>query len=113
MRNIVHSALSFALAATAAVTVLAPRSDAAVITPAGTPDGSTSLTNDNGATTANTIRSAVSVTGTPGSPFWTSTSTRIGYDSSGLGSAAGTTQIDARNSRQVNLSGNTLYASNG
>jgi hypothetical protein len=37
----------------------------------------------------------------------------VSYDGSGLGSSAGTTQIDARNSRQVNLADNILYASNG
>lgn len=80
------------------------------VTAAGTPNTSTTVINDNGATTANTIRSATTV---DGSVFWTSTSTRVGYYGSPIGSAAGTTQIDARNSRQVNLAGNTLYASNG
>jgi hypothetical protein len=83
------------------------------LTVAGAPDTTTSLTNDNGSTTANTIRSATSVNGSAGSPLWVSTSSRISYDSSGLGSSAGTTQIDGRNSRQVNLADNTLYASNG
>jgi len=83
------------------------------VTLAGTPDTTTTLTADGGATTANTIRSATAVTGTPGSPVWTSTSTRIGYDATGLGGAGTTAQIDARNSRQVNLADSTLYASNG
>jgi hypothetical protein len=80
------------------------------VTAAGTPNTTTTVINDNGATTANTIRSATTV---DGSVFWTSTSTRVSYYGSPIGSAAGTTQIDARNSRQVNLAGNTLYASNG
>src|SRR4051812_22738904 len=80
---------------------------------AGSPDTTTTLTNDGGATTASTIRSAVAVSGTPGSPVWTSTSVRVGYDATGLGTAGTTTQIDARNSRQVNLGNNVLYASNG
>jgi len=83
------------------------------ITTAGLPDTTTTMINDNGVTTANTIRSATSVSGTVGSPLWVSTSTRVSYDVSGLGSAAGTTQIDLRNSRQVNMSGNVLYAANG
>lgn len=83
------------------------------LTLTGTPDTATTLTSDGGATTANTIRSATSVNGTNGSAIWVSTSARIGYDSSGLGNSGGTTQIDARNSRQVNLANNTLYASNG
>src|SRR5262249_31131883 len=82
------------------------------VTLAGTPNTTTSLTSDGGATTANTIRSATSINGTVGSQFWTSTSTRIGYGSSGLGASGGTTQIDARNSRQVNLADSNLYASN-
>jgi hypothetical protein len=98
-----------------------PASDTYLVTPrvigtiglSGTPDTSTSLTNDNGATTANTIRSATSVNGTAGSPLWISTSVRVSYDASGIGSSGGTTQIDARNSRQVNLADNILYASNG
>jgi len=84
------------------------------VTLAGTPDTTTSITSDNGATTANSIRSATSVSGTPGSALWTSTSTRIGYNGTGLGGTGlDTTQIDARNSRQVNLADNILYASNG
>jgi len=84
------------------------------VTLAGTPSLTTTLTSDGGATTANTIRSATAVSSTAGSAVWTSTSARIGYDASGLGAAgAGTTQIDARNSRQTNLAGNILYASNG
>src|SRR4051794_22226286 len=83
------------------------------VTLAGVPDTSTALSSDGGLTTANSIRSAVSVNPTVGSGFWTSTSSRIGYGSSGLGATGGTTQIDARNSRQVNLADNTLYASNG
>ena len=70
----------------------------------------TTLANDNGATTANTIRSAASVDGT--TAFWVSTSSRVSYNSTPF-TSGGTTQIDARNSRQVNISGNTLYAANG
>ena len=81
------------------------------LTTAGTPNTTTTVINDNGVTTANSIRSATSLDGT--SAFWVSTSARVSYDGAGLGSAAGTTQIDARNSRQVNLSGNTLFAANG
>ena len=77
---------------------------------AGTVNTATTLINDNGATTANTIRSATSVDGT--SAFWVSTSSRVSYDASPFVSG-GTVQIDARNSRQVNMSGNTLYAANG
>ena len=80
------------------------------LTAAGTVNTATVLTNDGGAITANAIRSATSVDGT--SAFWVSTATRVSYDAVGLGSG-GTTQIDLRNSRQVNLSGNTLYAANG
>lgn len=80
------------------------------LTPAGVIDTTTTLTSDGGLTSANTIRSATSVDGT--SAFWTSTSSRIGYNSTPF-AAGGTTQIDPRNSRQVNLSGNTLFAANG
>lgn len=80
---------------------------------AGVPDTSTTVTSDGGVTTANTIRSATSVGGTAGSALWVSTSSRISYYGSGIGTSGGTTQIDARNSRQVNLLQNTLFASNG
>ncbi len=88
------------------------------LTAAGAVNTSTTITSDGGATTANTIRSATSVSGTAGSAIWTSTSSRVSYDGSGLGSlAATTTQIDARNSRQVNMSsgpgGSTLIGANG
>lgn len=83
------------------------------LTLAGTPDTNTALTNDGGGTAANTIRSATSASSTNGSALWISTSSRVSYNSSGIGNSGGTTQIDARNSRQVNLSGNMLYASNG
>ena len=98
-----------------------PASDTYLVTPrvigtltaAGVADTSTTIINDNGVTSANTIRSATSVGGTAGSALWVSTSSRVSYDGSGLGSSAGTTQIDARNSRQVNMSGNSLFAANG
>lgn len=80
------------------------------VTLAGTPDLSTAVTSDGGATTANTIRSATTVNG---SAYWTSTSARIGYFGTATGTSGGTTQIDARNSRQVNLADSILYASNG
>ncbi len=80
------------------------------LTVGGTINTTTTLINDNGATTANTIRSATSVDGT--TAFWVSTSSRVSYHGSPF-TAAGTTQIDARNSRQVNLSDNTLFAGNG
>jgi hypothetical protein len=80
------------------------------VTLAGTPDLSTAVTSDGGATTANTIRSATTVNG---SAYWTSTSSRIGYFGTATGTSGGTTQIDARNSRQVNLADSILYASNG
>ncbi|PYJ00171.1 MAG: hypothetical protein DME25_21340, partial [Verrucomicrobia bacterium] len=70
-----------------------------------------SMINDNGVTTANTIRSATSVDGS--SAFWVSTSTRVSYMGSPSVLGSGTVQIDARNSRQVNLKDNILYASNG
>lgn len=54
-----------------------------------------------------TIRSATSVNGT--SDFYVSTSAAVRL----MTTATTSTLIDARNSRQVNLSGNTLYASNG
>jgi hypothetical protein len=81
------------------------------LTTSGIPNTSTTLTNDGGATTANTIRSATSIDAT--TAFWVSTSSRVSYFGSPGGSAAGTTQIDARNSRQVNFADNILYASNG
>ena len=87
------------------------------ITAAGVPDTSTTIINDNGVTTANTIRSATGLSGAPGSPLWISTSTRVSFDGAGVGAPSGTVQIDARNSRQVNLStfagGPTLIAANG
>lgn len=83
------------------------------LTLAGTPDTSTSVINDNGATTANTIRSATTVGSTTGSAVWIGNSARVSYNGSGLGTSGGTTQIDARNSRQVNVANNVVYASNG
>jgi len=96
-----------------------PSSDTYLVTPrvigtltaAGTFSTPTTMTNDNGATTANTIRSATSIDGT--SAFWVSTSSRISYLGSPTPNGASTTQIDPRNSRQINLFGNTLYAANG
>lgn len=70
-----------------------------------------SIANDNGVTTGNTIRSATSTDGH--SAFWVATSSRVGYIASPAATGNGTTQIDARNSRQVFLSGNRLFASNG
>jgi hypothetical protein len=84
------------------------------VTLAGSPNLSTTITSDGGATTANTIRSATAVNSTAGSAIWTSTSSRIGYVGTALGNTGlGTTQIDARNSRQVGLADNIVYASNG
>src|SRR6185503_5376401 len=80
------------------------------LTALGVVGTTTTLINDNGVTTASTIRSATSVDGT--SAFWVSTSARVSYNGT-PSPASGTTQIDARNSRQVNLSGNKLYAANG
>lgn len=59
--------------------------------------------------TTGTIRSATTVSG---SSYYVSTSASVRYVAApGAGSVS--TLIDARNSRQVNLYGNTLYASNG
>jgi hypothetical protein len=96
-----------------------PAADAYTVTPreigtltaSGTFSIPTTLINDNALTTANTIRSATSVDGL--SAFWVSTSSRVSYLGAPSPSGAGTVQIDARNSRQVNLSGNTLFAANG
>lgn len=71
----------------------------------GTINTSIALTNTTG-----TIRSATTVDGS--GPYYISTSTAVQYVAT-PGPAATATSIDARNSRQVNLSGNTLYASNG
>lgn len=70
-----------------------------------------SLTNVNGSTAANTIRSATSVDGS--SAFWISTSVNVDYVGSPSPFGSGATLIDARNSRQVNLGGTTLYGANG
>jgi hypothetical protein len=56
-----------------------------------------------------TIRSATTV---DGSAYYISTSAAIRYVST-PGAASTSTSIDARNSRQVNLSANILYAANG
>lgn len=58
-----------------------------------------------------TIRSATSVSGSGIDPYYIATSTQVGYIGT-PGPAATTALIDARNSRQVNLSGNVLYGSN-
>jgi hypothetical protein len=95
-----------------------PASDTYTITPRligtlsalGATDTSTTVTSDNSITTANTIRSATSVDGTA---YWVSTSSRVSYFGLGTGSSGTTVQIDLRNSRQVNLSGNVVFASNG
>ena len=55
------------------------------------------------------IRSATTV---GGSTFYLGTAGSVRYVSTPSG-AATSTVIDARNSRQVNLSGNTLYGANG
>ncbi len=59
--------------------------------------------------TAVAFRSATTVSG---SSYYTSTAAQVGYVAT-PGPASTTATIDARNSRQVVLSGNTLYASNG
>jgi hypothetical protein len=69
------------------------------------------LTSDGGSTTANAIRSATSRDGH--SAFWVGTAGRVGYVASPAATGNGTTQIDPRNSRQVLLSGDQLFASNG
>lgn len=58
---------------------------------------------------ASTIRSATTVNG---SSYYVSTSSGIRYIAS-PGAASTSVQIDSRNSRQVLLADNTLYASNG
>jgi len=68
------------------------------------------ISSDGGSTTANTIRSATTV---DSSALWVSTSARVSYVGSPAPTGNATTQIDARNSRQVNLGNNVLYASNG
>jgi len=73
---------------------------------AGVVNTTTAITNG----TAFTIRSATSVNGT--SAFWVSGSTSVSYDSAPFVQSSNVV-IDARNSRQVNMSGNTLYAGNG
>lgn len=72
---------------------------------AGTVNASSTLTDATG-----TIRSATSVDGT--TSFYVGTSAGVRYDASPF-TAATTTVIDTRNSRQVNLSGDVLFASNG
>lgn len=95
-------------AGTAAVSSTAPASTARVIATLGTSgviDTSITLTDP---TTA--IRSATSVDGS--SAFWISTAAGLRYVGAPSGSAT-SVLIDSRNSRQVQLSGNTLFASNG
>jgi hypothetical protein len=58
---------------------------------------------------ANAIRSATSV---DGSSFYIATANAVRYVGTPSG-ASTSVSIDARNSRQVNLYGNTLYAANG
>lgn len=77
----------------------------ATLSLAGTVDATTALTDPTG-----TIRSATSVDGT--SSFYVSASTGVRYDASPF-TASTSTLIDSRNSRQVNLSGNSLLAANG
>jgi hypothetical protein len=73
---------------------------------AGVVNTTTALTNG----AAFTIRSATSVNGT--SAFWVSGSVNVSYDNAPFVQSSNAV-IDARNSRQVNMSGNTLYAANG
>src|SRR5439155_10245377 len=75
------------------------------LTPGGVLSTSIAITDG----TAVAFRSATTVNG---SSYYTSTAFQIGYVAS-PGSASTTTAIDPRNSRQVNLAGNVLYASNG
>ncbi len=71
-----------------------------------------SLASDGGVTTANNvIRSATSTDGH--SAFWVATDKRVSYLGSPTATGNATTQIDPRNSRQVLLRGNQLFASNG
>ncbi|MBK8914250.1 MAG: PEP-CTERM sorting domain-containing protein [Phycisphaerales bacterium] len=70
----------------------------------GVPDVSTTLTDTTG-----TIRSATTVNG---STYYVSTSTSVRYVGT-PGPATTSVSIDNRNSRQVNLADNILYASNG
>lgn len=72
---------------------------------AGVVNTSIALTDPTG-----TMRSATSLDGS--SSFYFATSGAVRYVAS-PGPAATSTSIDARNSRQVNLSDNTLFASNG
>jgi len=71
----------------------------------GSVDTSNAVT-DTGAVT---IRSATTVDGTT---YYISTSSNVRYVGT-PGGAATSTSVDARNSRQVNLGNNVLYASNG
>jgi hypothetical protein len=75
------------------------------LTPGGVVNTSIAITDG----TAANFRSATTVNG---SSYYTSTSAQVGYVAS-PGPASTTAAIDARNSRQVNLAGNVLYASNG
>jgi hypothetical protein len=71
-----------------------------------------SIASDGGVTTANNvIRSATSTDGH--SAFWVATDKRVSYIGSPTATGNATTQIDPRNSRQVLLRGNRLFASNG
>src|SRR5437588_167340 len=97
-----HRIVFCALAAAAALATIplraTPTGDGTVNTSIGVTDSGT-----------NTIRSA---TTTDGSAYWISTSGSVRYVGT-PGAASTSAQIDPRNSRQVNLAGNTLYASNG
>src|SRR5262245_32856668 len=75
------------------------------LTPGGVLNTSIAITDG----TAVAFRSATTVNG---SSYYTSTAAQVGYVAS-PGPASTTTAIDPRNSRQVNLAGNVLYASNG
>jgi hypothetical protein len=75
------------------------------LTPAGVLNTSIAITDG----TAVAFRSATTVNG---SSYYTSTAAQIGFVGS-PGPASTTATIDARNSRQVNLAGNVVYASNG
>lgn len=93
---------------TAAIAGTAPATTGRVIATLGT-SGVVNTAISLNDTTA-TIRSATSVDGV--SSFYVSTSTSVRYVGSPSGSAS-SVSIDNRNSRQVQLSGGTLYASNG
>lgn len=95
-----------AAAATASPTASTVNRVVGTIDFAGLANTSVALTD----VTSGNIRSATSVDGT--SSFYLGVSTGVRYVGSPSG-AATSVLIDNRNSRQVNLSGNTLFAANG